>query len=106
MWEYVQVQTTAESRQQAEMIAQRLVSAELAACVQVIGPLTSIYRWEGEVTRAEEWLCLAKTTAAHLPQVEAAITQVHSYQVPEIIALPIIAGSEAYLDWLAQSVGE
>lgn len=105
MADYLLVTTTTEARAEAEAIAERLVRSDLAACVQVLGPMTSIYRWEGEVARAEEWLVLAKTTAERWPQVEAAIAEMHSYEVPEIIALPIAAGSEAYLGWLRESVG-
>lgn len=105
MADYLLVTTTTEARAEAEAIAERLVRRDLAACVQVLGPMTSIYRWEGEVARAEEWLVLAKTTAERWPQVEAAIAEMHSYEVPEIIALPIAAGSEAYLGWLRESVG-
>lgn len=106
MTECLVVTTTTEARAEAEAIAERLVREHLAACVQILGPMTSIYRWEGEVTRAEEWLVLAKTTAELRPQVEAAIAQMHSYEVPEIIVLPIVGGSEAYLSWLCESVGE
>lgn len=105
MSDYLLVTTTTEARAEAEAIAERLVRGDLAACVQVLGPMTSIYRWEGEVARAEEWLVLAKTTAERWPQVETAIAEMHSYELPEIIALPIAAGSEAYLGWLQESVG-
>ncbi len=99
------VMTTTDSREEAEAIAERLVNDRLAACVQIAGPITSIYRWEGELERAEEWLLLAKTTAGRRLEVEAAITQLHSYEVPEVIALAIEAGSEAYLAWLRRNVG-
>lgn len=105
MTECLVVTTTTEARAEAEAIAERLIRENLAACVQILGPMTSIYRWEGEVARAEEWLVLAKTTVELRPQVEAAIAQMHSYEVPEIITLPIAGGSDAYLSWLRGSVG-
>lgn len=105
MAEYLLVTTTTETEEEARGIAERLLRDRQAACVQILGPISSVYRWQGEVERAEEWLVLAKTTAERWPQVEAVITQMHSYQVPEIIALPLAAGSEAYLGWLRESVG-
>lgn len=104
MPEYLQVLTTAGSEQEAERISAALVERRLAACVQVIGPLASRYRWKGEVERAEEWLCLAKTTSARYAELEAAIHQLHSYEEPEIIATPIVAGSPGYLDWIGDSI--
>lgn len=98
------VMTTTDSREEAEAIAEGLVNDRLAACVQIVGPITSIYHWEGELERTEEWLLLAKTTADRWPEVEAAIVRVHSYEVPEVIALAIEAGSEAYLAWLRESI--
>jgi periplasmic divalent cation tolerance protein len=104
--EYIQVLTTAGSEQEAEAISSALVERCLAACVQVAGPIRSRYRWQGEVEEAEEWQCLAKTSAALFPRVEAAIRELHSYDEPEIVALPILAGSRGYLDWIAAAVSE
>jgi periplasmic divalent cation tolerance protein len=104
MTEYLQVQTTAGSEEEAERIAAALVERRLAACVQTIGPIASRYRWQGEVERAREWLCLAKTEAGRYPEVEAAIGELHSYEEPEVIATPIVAGSSGYLEWLSQNV--
>jgi periplasmic divalent cation tolerance protein len=106
MAEYVQVVTTAGTRADADAIAQALVEARLAACVQVVGPVTSRYWWEGAVEVAEEWLCLAKTTADRYPQVEVAIRERHRYDEPEIVALPVVAGSRSYLDWVARETRE
>lgn len=106
MSEFLQVLTTAGSRKEAEQIAVALVDRRLAGCVQVVGPVRSIYRWQGEVERAEEWLCLAKTTRAQWPAVEAAIRELHSYECPEVIATAIEAGSAKYLEWLGEQVGE
>jgi periplasmic divalent cation tolerance protein len=102
--DYLQVQTTAGSAEEAERIAAALVERRLAACVQTIGPIASRYRWRGEVERAEEWLCLAKTVTTRYAEVEAAIQELHSYDEPEIVATPIVAGSPGYLAWLAESV--
>jgi periplasmic divalent cation tolerance protein len=102
--EYLQVQTTAGSEQEAERIAAALVERRLAACVQVLGPIASRYRWRGAVEEAQEWLCLAKTAASRYPELEAAIGELHSYEEPEIVAVPIVAGSAGYLAWLGESV--
>ena len=73
--------------------------------MQTIGPIASRYRWQGKVEAATEWQCLAKTTAALYPEVEAAIRELHSYDEPEIVALPILTGSPGYLAWITESVG-
>lgn len=98
------VLTTAGSAEEARSIAAALVERHLAACVQVLGPMTSTYWWEGAVETAEEWLCLAKTTGDRYPAVEQAILGLHSYDTPEILALPVSAGSSAYLEWLTSSL--
>jgi periplasmic divalent cation tolerance protein len=103
---YIQVITTAASAAEAEAISTALVERRLAACVQVAGPIRSHYRWQGEVEEAEEWQCLAKTTRALYPKVEAAIRELHSYDEPEIVALPILAGSPGYLAWIDDNVGD
>ena len=96
----VQIMTTASSREEAQRLADLLVEARLAACVQVVGPIQSTYRWQGRLERSEEWLCLAKTQEAAFSQVEQAIRAAHSYETPEIVALPIVAASLPYLAWL------
>ncbi len=105
MAEVVQVTTSTGSRSEADAIALALVEARLAACVQVVGPVTSRYWWHGAVEVAEEWLCVAKTTAARYPEVEAAIRRLHSYDEPEIVAVPVVAGSPSYLDWVLRETG-
>ena len=100
MKSYIQITTTTETKEQAENIAQHLVETKLAACVQILGPITSIYRWKGKVENAQEWLCLIKTRDNLYAKVEAAIKSVHSYETPEIIAVPIIKGSKEYLHWI------
>jgi periplasmic divalent cation tolerance protein len=103
--EYVQVLTTAGSAEEAERIVAALLDGRLAACVQTIGPISSSYRWQGGLERAQEWQCVAKTERSLYPQVEAAIRSVHSYEEPEILAMPVIAGSQGYLEWISASVG-
>lgn len=104
MADHLQVLTTIDSEQAAERISAVLVERRLAACVQVLGPLSSTYRWQGEVERAREWMCVAKTTAARYPEVEAAIRELHPYDEPEIVATPIAAGSAGYLAWVSESL--
>jgi periplasmic divalent cation tolerance protein len=104
--EIIQVVTTTGTRAEADAIAQALVEARLAACAQVLGPIVSRYWWEGVVEVAEEWLCVAKTTAGRYPEVEAAIREHHSYAVPEIVALAVVAASPSYLDWVATETRE
>jgi len=104
MNEYLQVSTTTSSEEEARRIAAALVERRLAACVQVLGPVESRYRWQGEVGTAREWLCLAKTEASRYPELEATIGELHSYDEPELIATPIVAGSKGYLDWLGESL--
>lgn len=94
---------TTGSAAEAETIAKALVEAQLAACVNILSPLRSIYRWEGKLADDQEWLLLIKTRAERFPAVEARVKALHSYQVPEIIALPIVHGSEAYMRWLLEN---
>lgn len=105
MTEYVQVLTTAGSEEEAERLSTALVDRRLAACVQIIGPIRSRYRWQGKIEEEREWQCLAKTEAARYPEVEAAIRELHSYDEPEILAIPVLAGSKGYLDWVSENVG-
>jgi periplasmic divalent cation tolerance protein len=100
----VQIVTTAPSQAAARRIARTLVDRRLAACVQIVGPIESIYRWQGRVETAREWLCLIKTSRARFREASATIEELHPYDTPEIVALPITAGSRRYLDWLAASV--
>lgn len=104
MTEYVQVLTTVGSEGEAARIGSALINGRLAACVQVVGPILSRYRWQGKIEEEREWQCLAKTEAARYPEVEAAIRELHSYEEPEIIAIPILAGSKGYLDWVSENV--
>jgi len=100
----IQVSTTLQSRDDAQSIAQALVERRLAACVQVAGPIASTYRWQDKVEHAEEWLCLIKTCAGCLEEIERAISRLHPYEVPEIVVTPIQGGSAAYLSWIADQI--
>ena len=100
MKSYVQISTTTATKEQAEKIVQHLVETKIAACVQINGPITSIYRWKGKVENAQEWLCLIKTREDLFDKVEAAIKSQHPYETPEIIAVPIVKGSKEYLNWI------
>ncbi len=104
MPEFLQITTTAGSREEADRIATTLVDRQLAGCVQIVGPMRSVYRWQGQIEHSEEWLCQIKTTREQYAAVEAAIREIHSYDCPEIIATPIVAGSETYLQWLAAQI--
>jgi periplasmic divalent cation tolerance protein len=106
MEKYIQIYTTADTRQYAEAIASALVGQKLAGCVQIMGPITSTYRWEGKVESEEEWLCLIKTSKELLIDVEKKIKSIHPYDVPEIIAVPIIGGSSDYLSWLGEQLAK
>lgn len=97
---YIQVTTTTDRREDAERIARSLVEVRLAGCVQILGPVTSIYRWKGRIETAGEWLCLIKSREDHYGAIERAIRSLHPYETPEIIVSPISAGSREYLDWL------
>jgi periplasmic divalent cation tolerance protein len=104
MAEYIQVLTTVGSEEEAAKISGALLERRLAACVQTIGPITSRYHWQGKLAQEREWQCLAKTEATLYQQVEAAIRSLHSYEEPEILAIPILAGSSGYLDWISANV--
>jgi periplasmic divalent cation tolerance protein len=104
MTDFLQIVTTASSREEAESIAQSLVGRRLAACVQVWGPVHSTYRWQDHLESGQEWGCAIKTRKALFGAVEQAIRELHSYEVPEILAFDISHGSAAYLEWLAANV--
>lgn len=98
------VLTTAGSEEEARKIAQALVEGQLAACVNIVAQVRSIYRWHGKVAEGAEWLLIVKTTAARFEQVRQTIAKVHSYELPECICLEIEDGSPAYLEWIGESV--
>lgn len=94
---------TAPTREEAGRIADMLVGASLAACVQILPGIESVYRWKGEVQREQELLLLAKTTQNRFDELERKVRAIHSYETPEIIALPVSRASEPYLKWLLDS---
>jgi periplasmic divalent cation tolerance protein len=98
------VLTTASSEEEAAKIAHALVDRRLAACVNIVPKILSIYRWQGRVEEAAEWLLIVKTTAAAFAGVRTAIAETHSYEVPECICLTIEDGSSNYLQWIGESV--
>lgn len=100
----VQVSTTLPDEQAAHRIAGLLVEEHLAACAQVLGPVASTYRWKGKVERAREWYCHLKTTAARLPGLQRRLRELHPYEVPEIIAVPIVEGNADYMRWIEETV--
>ena len=101
MSDAIQVITTTANREEAETIARSLVEGRLAACVQIVGPITSVYRWEGRIETSPEWQCLIKSRQGLWEPLLAAIRRLHSYQVPEILVLHVTAGNPDYLAWLA-----
>ncbi len=96
--------TTAPSQAEARKIARALVEKKLAACVNIIPKIESIYRWQGKVETAKEWLLVIKTTKARVGAVEKAIKELHLYELPECIVVAIEGGSKEYLQWLGEQV--
>lgn len=99
---FLQVSTTTESEETARALARSSVSARLAACAQVLGPIHSTYWWRDEVEVVDEWLCLLKTTGDRFDALSSHIARNHAYESPEIIATPIVTGSREYLDWVRE----
>ena len=106
MSDYLQVCTTVGSEQEAQRVATAIVQRRLGACVQILGPITSVYRWEGKIETSQEWQCVIKTHLPRYAELESTLTELHSYEVPEIIATPIMTGSAAYLKWIDQETSE
>lgn len=98
------VLTTTGSHEQARKIAHTLVERRLAACVNIVSSLESVYRWKDQVDTAQEWLLIIKTTAAAFERVRDGIRQLHSYELPECILVAIEDGASAYLEWIGDSV--
>jgi periplasmic divalent cation tolerance protein len=98
------VTTTLPNQEAAELVASTLVVERLAACAQVLGPLSTTYLWKGRTERAQEWCCHLKTTSARFPELQKRIRELHPYEVPEIIAVPILEGDEGYLEWIRSEV--
>ena len=105
MPESLVVFVTCGSEEESLKIAHALVEERLAACVNLVSPIRSIYRWEGKVWDEKEWLLIIKTQMLKFDDLEKRVKALHSYSVPEIIALPIIKGSSSYLNWLKEMTG-
>lgn len=95
---------TAPNREEALQIGNALVEEKLAACVHLVPGLTSIYRWKGAICQDEEILLMAKSQYSQLNEIVRCVIEIHSYEVPEIVAIPIAGGSQAYLDWIKDSI--
>lgn len=101
MTDIVQLTTTVDSKVQALRLAQTIVTERLAACVQVQGPIESVYWWQGKIDNATEWYCHFKTTKLLAKRLRTRVVKLHPYDVPEVIVVPIIDGHQPYLDWVA-----
>jgi periplasmic divalent cation tolerance protein len=104
MPDYRLLLSTAGTREEAQLIARALVERRLAACANIVGPIESVYRWKGEVEESQEFLLLIKTTADLFPKIQGAIRKLHSYEVPELIQLPIETGLPSYLKWISENI--
>lgn len=98
----VRVETTVDTEEGARNVARSVVEHQVAACAQVSGPITSFYRWEGRVQNDPEWIVVIKTTSDRLDALTSRILDVHPYDVPEIVAVPVVGGNPAYLDWVRE----
>lgn len=104
MADFVQVTTTFPDPRTAQRVASCVVEERLAACAQVQGPISSTYRWKGEVEEDQEWYCHFKTMFKRLPALEARIRELHPYEIPEIIAVPIVQANPKYLEWIQEEI--
>lgn len=100
------VLTTLPEPAPAEALARQLVEQKLAACVNILGPVTSIYRWEGKIEQDSEYQLVIKTTAHRYPELEAHIKKNHPYRLPEIVSLPLAGGAADYLNWMEQCTND
>ena len=100
---YIQIITTCEKKKDAEKIAKALIEKRLAACIQIM-PINSIYWWKEKIEKAKEWILFIKTEKKLYERIESAIKTLHSYETPEIIAMPIIKGDKKYLEWVSETV--
>ncbi|HUH81425.1 MAG TPA: divalent-cation tolerance protein CutA [Solirubrobacteraceae bacterium] len=101
-----QIQVSHSDRAALEAIVEELLAQRLIACGQVLGPVSSCFRWEGEIQREQEWLALMKTPAALAPGVQARVAELHRYEVPEIIVVPVTGGHAPYLQWVLEQTSE
>ncbi len=101
---FIVVITTTSTKEDADQIAKTLLAKKLAGCIQIIGPISSHYCWENELCQDEEWICLIKSSQQNYQTLENTLQEIHPYEVPEIISLPIVKGSQGYLSWLNQEL--
>ncbi len=106
MNQHIQVLISIDSQDAARELQRLLVDHRVAACVQVLGPISSTYWWEEEMEDVQEWLCLAKTQARLYEKLESLVKENHPYETPEIIAIPIVAGNRGYLEWIEAETGQ
>lgn len=99
------VLTTCGSQEEGRQIARALIERRLAACINIVSQIESVYQWEGKIETANEWLLVIKTTAGTIGSLRDAVHELHSYKVPEFLVLAVEDGSIAYLDWIGESVG-
>lgn len=103
---YIVILITAPNKKEAKLIAGRLLKARLAACVNIIDNISSIFWWKAKIDKAKEVLLVIKSKKTKLPKIIRLVRSLHSYDIPEIIALPIIAGNKNYLEWLDESLNK
>ncbi len=106
MTEFIQVVTTVGTMEVGEQIVERLIAERLAACVQISGPITSTYHWKGKIEQEREYVCTAKTSRKNYSEIEKIILELHPYETPEIIAIPVLAASKSFLDWLKSELAK
>ena len=106
MSDLIEVVTTVAHHEEARSLAGKLIERRLAACVQIIGPITSVYRWQGNVEQSQEWMCRIKTPRELFDRLAAAIRELHSYETPEIIALPVVAADADYVSWAVNETSQ
>lgn len=103
MKQYIEILTTTPDKKEAHKISEQIINERLAGCVQ-ISAVESIYRWKGAVQKENEYLCRIKTVQANYGRIESLIKKIHSYEVPEIVSVPVLSGSNEYLEWLDSTV--
>lgn len=106
MTDKIVVMSTCGSAEEAQRLARELVSRRAAACVNIVAPVRSVYRWNGRIEDAEEWLLIIKTSRSSFDRLRSILENAHSYELPEVLAIPVIAGSPNYLAWLEGEVPE
>jgi len=102
----IMIFSTVSSKGEAEKIARALIGKRVAACVSMFGPIKSMYWWDGKIEESEEYLLIIKTTRSKYGELEGIISKIHSYQVPEILAIPIVSALKEYIEWLREELEE